>query len=576
MKKNSFIHVLLGRMLLQLLLLVVILVSVLGLSYGTMRDELRQTTRSMLEIYGNNLTYQMSKMENLLRNLVYNNNSLPLLESEDESVRYYAAMDLRQELDNLLMDDAGADLLVMAEREHNISLDIPKEGMELKEKEALRAFTRTLLDDSYGNDWAFMEISGKTYLYQAIRSENWIVAVYLSTENWMNAIGEDVDGLTFLVADSEEKAWAFQGTELSGWETGRNLSELPTKHFLTDSYSLEDGKIVLYSYQDQGNVWRQARMGMVLVVCVILIMVFFMATTVKLVRRQVMAPMDDMVRSMERIKQGDYEARLNKTYRYLEFNLFKDTFNHLMDEIIGLKIASYEKQIVLSETELRCIRLQIRPHFFLNAMTTISSLSMQGKNAEIKKYIDALSKNIRYMFRAGLHTVPLKEEIQHVENYFEMQDLKYPGSVFYFIDLPEELEQWPVPQMLIHTIIENEYKYAVSVENMLTILIRIGTRQVDGEEMLAIDIEDDGSGYPEEVLAYMREETAAHSRTGERVGLRSIKNMLEIMYDRKGLFVISNISPHGCLNQIFVPSEPVHVVEEGEQKERTNASIDCG
>lgn len=93
-------------------------------------------------------------------------------------------------------------------------------------------------------------------------------------------------------------------------------------------------------------------------------------------------------------------------------------------------------------------RLQIRPHFFLNAMTTISSLSQREKNREIQRYIDALSKNIRYMFQSGLHTVTLGEEIRHIENYFEMQELNYPDCVFYYIDIPKELEMWKIPQML--------------------------------------------------------------------------------------------------------------------------------
>ena len=85
----------------------------------------------------------------------------------------------------------------------------------------------------------------------------------------------------------------------------------------------------------------------------------------------------------------------------------------------------------MQDSELRCIRLQLRPHFFLNAMTTISSLSMQGQNDSIKRYVEVLSKNIRYMFKSGMHTVPLSEEMQNVQYYYEMQELRYHGRVFY-------------------------------------------------------------------------------------------------------------------------------------------------
>ena len=85
--------------------------------------------------------------------------------------------------------------------------------------------------------------------------------------------------------------------------------------------------------------------------------------------------MGHMQRSMEQMQTGNREYRITKEFESNEFIVLKDAFNRLMDEIMKLKIQSYEKQIDLQETELKCIKLQIRPHFFLNAMTTISSLS---------------------------------------------------------------------------------------------------------------------------------------------------------------------------------------------------------
>ena len=240
-----------------------------------------------------------------------------------------------------------------------------------------------------------------------------------------------------------------------------------------------------------------------------------------------------------------------------------------MDEIVGLKIQSYEKQIDLQETELKCVRLQIRPHFFLNAMTTISSLSQQAKNKEIQQYITALSKNIRYMFRSGLHTVTLGEEIRHVENYFEMQELKYPNCVFYFFDVPKELEEWKIPQMLIHTIIENEYKYAVSIDQVLTILIKASVVKREEQEMLLLEIEDDGAGYPEEFIEKFQAQNFTMTKTGERVGLQSVKRMMELMYEREGLFTVNNIVPHGCKNTFYVPEKAVQ--EFAENREISNS-----
>lgn len=213
----------------------------------------------------------------------------------------------------------------------------------------------------------------------------------------------------------------------------------------------------------------------------------------------------------------------------------------------------------MQDSELRCIRLQLRPHFFLNAMTTISSLSMQGQNDSIKRYVEVLSKNIRYMFKSGMHTVPLSEEMQNVQYYYEMQELRYPGSVFYYGEYNKEDENWPIPQMLIHTVVENIYKHAVSVDNLITILVQVNKTEYKGQEMLCISIEDDGEGYPKEILKqFQAGEKPKPSEDGTHLGLWSLWEMLRIMYDRNDLMELKNAEPHGTRTIFYLPKEAIN------------------
>ena len=59
------------------------------------------------------------------------------------------------------------------------------------------------------------------------------------------------------------------------------------------------------------------------------------------------APMGHMQRSMEQMQTGNREYRITKEFESNEFIVLKDAFNRLMDEIMKLKIQSYEKQIDL-------------------------------------------------------------------------------------------------------------------------------------------------------------------------------------------------------------------------------------
>ena len=116
--------------------------------------------------------------------------------------------------------------------------------------------------------------------------------------------------------------------------------------------------------------------------------------------------------------------------------------------------------------------------------------------------------------------------------------------------------------MVIQTFVENEYKYALSVDDVLTILIHVSLETLRGEEMLLIRIEDDGKGYPQDVLQYMNGNAPHPANDGERIGLWGIRRMMALMYEREDLIQLANIEPHGCVNLIRVPRAPVHEYQE--------------
>lgn len=395
-------------------------------------------------------------------------------------------------------------------------------------------------------------------------SDSRAIAIYVNTSHFLNQLlSEESTNRSIILANNEGKIGRVWGAVTEDIYPGLYVNNINSDDYYQIERALIKDQLYIYCYTTKNSILQQTNTGMIIVATAVCITMIFMIYVLRYTRRQIAKPMQQMVKDIERIKNGEYQNRVNGNFHTREFQMLQEATNQMVDEIVGLKIQTYEKRIELQDMELKSIKLQIKPHFFLNALTTISSLSSQRRFKEINQYIASLSKNIRYMFRAGLHTISVKEEINHVKNYFEMQELKYPGCVFYLIDLPVELENWEIPQMLIHTFIENEYKYAVSMDKILTILIKISSETtIMGEELLVIEIEDDGKGYPQEVLDYMNGKSKKVSEKGNRVGLWSIKRMMEIMYEREDLIVLENIKPLGCLNRIYVPRKAMHKLDE--------------
>ncbi len=153
-----------------------------------------------------------------------------------------------------------------------------------------------------------------------------------------------------------------------------------------------------------------------------------------------------------------------------------------------------------------------------------------------------------------------------------MQQLRYPDCVFWYFDMEEAAMSWKIPQMLLHTFVENEYKYAVKIDSVLSILIQAKVLLKEGEEMLYIRMEDDGVGFPEQVMQYMNFESEDPSREGHHVGLWNIKRTMEVLYQKRELIHLSNLETGGCLIEIWIPK----TTAVGEEQEIKNERIDCG
>ncbi len=558
--KQSFVQMMNLMMGIQMAAVSVLLIIFAVSVYSAARKETDIAAENFLHIYATQIENRIQKVDMQLTTIINEDEDLQLLESEDEAKRHYASVRLAQSINDIINIDQSADIFVITEADHNICIDAKADNLPYADKNSLRSMFMDYAEPGRQTDgWKFQKIGDTFYLYRAIVSNRRVTAAAISAESLLKTVSlRDVDTYGFVLTDADDMVKAYAGYPLFDHEVDIRIDALRAVRNLENRKEMLNGRVRLYSYESRTNVFRHLYKNAIFILAVIALLcvfdLYFMGTE----RKQIIQPMQGMIQDMERIRGGDYELRVEERGDNQEFSLLSRTFNQMMDEIVNLKIRFYEKQLALSDAEQKYIRLQIRPHFFLNAMTTIAGLSAKKKNAEIEKYINALSKNIRYMFSSGLHTVSVKEELHHVENYFEMQEMRYAGCIFYFIEMPEELEDWQIPQMLIHTLIENEYKYGISQGHSLMVLIKASVAVYDGEDMLLIEIEDDGKGYPEEVLTAINQDRAQQKEDGTRVGLWSVKRLLELMYDRKNLFLISNVEPHGALNQIYIPRRPVN------------------
>jgi sensor histidine kinase YesM len=137
-----------------------------------------------------------------------------------------------------------------------------------------------------------------------------------------------------------------------------------------------------------------------------------------------------------------------------------------------------------------------------------------------------------------------------------MQEIKFPNSVFYVFDMDSDIEDEQIPQFVIHTFIENSFKHAMTFEEPLSIFVSIKRYSHNNGEAVKIIIEDNGEGFPQDVIEAANASTAdCKDSGGHKVGIYNVKRTLALFYGENGLLKLSNAEPSGARVEIIIPMQ---------------------
>lgn len=152
-----------------------------------------------------------------------------------------------------------------------------------------------------------------------------------------------------------------------------------------------------------------------------------------------------------------------------------------------------QKQSIINAQRLR--RAQMNPHFFFNALTSIQSLILDSNDKQKQlTYIGRFASLMRQTLEQSFQDfIPLEAEIESLENYLNLQQLRFEDLFDYSIEYDsEDLETLEVPSQLVQSLIENSIEHGFKdLDRKGYICIRF-LRQSD--DTLRIEVEDNGKG----------------------------------------------------------------------------------
>nr|WP_321236453.1 histidine kinase [uncultured Psychroserpens sp.] len=118
--------------------------------------------------------------------------------------------------------------------------------------------------------------------------------------------------------------------------------------------------------------------------------------------------------------------------------------------------------------ELQLLKSQINPHFLFNALNNLLSISEKHNQAEISTGIAQLSELLRFLLHdTSGDTIPLSKEIEFIENYIQLNKLRFDANDPLNISFKTEGEfnAIEVAPALLIPFVENAFKHGIDIYN---------------------------------------------------------------------------------------------------------------
>ena len=174
----------------------------------------------------------------------------------------------------------------------------------------------------------------------------------------------------------------------------------------------------------------------------------------------IMRPINDIFNTM-RQAGSDGRYRIATTHG-TDYDDIYAQFNDMVEHIEQLAGQVYEEQYRAQKAELKQLQMQIDPHFLYNSLYLIYRIAQSDGNKTIANLSLNLSNYYRYITKMPEQIVALRDEINHVMNYLEIQRVRFEPRIRVEVQpLPPEIAEEKIPSLIIQPIVENAFQHGV-------------------------------------------------------------------------------------------------------------------
>jgi len=199
-----------------------------------------------------------------------------------------------------------------------------------------------------------------------------------------------------------------------------------------------------------------------------------------------------------------------------------------------------EQEKLLLAAKIEALSNQINPHFLFNTLASISSL-VRTEPDTARVLIAKLSGLLRRLMRSSDHFVTLREELESVDEYLDIEVVRFGPQLNVVKQINPETLDVIVPSMILQPLVENSIKHGLA-RKIGGGRITISTALRKGHTI--IEVHDDGLGMSEERL---------ERAFGDGIGLSNVNERLRTIYGAGCQLRLKSIPGQGTWARVEIP-----------------------
>ncbi|MDO3680207.1 cache domain-containing sensor histidine kinase [Paenibacillus ehimensis] len=267
-------------------------------------------------------------------------------------------------------------------------------------------------------------------------------------------------------------------------------------------------------------------------------------------------PLKLLIRDLKKKKIGIYSLGTKEIEYSNDVNGIVKSFDHLFKRIDELVQKVMDEQKREQELKYEALKAQINPHFLFNTLNIIKWTAMMNGAANASNMIADLGRLLEVSMKKGEEEITLKEEMQLLQAYMNIQNARYNDSFELAFDIDPRLERYKIMKLLLQPVVENSILHGLKNKRSGG---RIEIRACLQEGCLRIDVADNGEGMtPLRISEIFNEagEEQGHQHKFSGIGLRNIHDRLRLKYGEPFGLHIASTPGHGTTVSVTVPAVP--------------------